>query len=490
MFERYTEKARRVIFFARYEASQFGSPYIETEHLLLGLLREDKALSRRLLPGRSQEWIRGQIEAHTTMREKVSTSVDLPLSNEGKRVLVYAAEEAERLSHRHIGTEHLLLGLLREEKSFAAQLLQESGVRLGAARETISKFDPVASAEKIDSTLGSFAVSLTQRAQDGELRRFVDREKEMESLFLVLGRSTKNSAALVGEPGVGRRSIAEGLAQRMAAGAVPAFLSEKSLIEFDIARLASMSRVSNEAFVKRVAASIPLATKSVLLMEDLARIMAAGQSALASDAIEILKQLFLDGRIQCITTATAQQWEKVLANFGWVERCFRRIDVEPMSQAAAMEVLSSAKERYEKFHGVLYTADAVQHAVLYSSIHIKDRHLPDKALDLLDEAAAYVNTRTRLPEEVLEMRKKIRAIIAQMENCIANHEFEKARYYSDEERKHRTQLEQLLKKHKLTEGSAIEVTRSEIEEVLSRWTGIPVSKIREAGTGAANPGEL
>jgi len=224
-------------------------------------------------------------------------------------------------------------------------------------------------------------------------------------------------------------------------------------------------------------------------MEDLARIMAAGQSALATDAIEILKQLFLDGRIQCITTATAQQWERALANFGWVERCFRRIDVEPMSQAAAMEVLSSAKERYEKFHGVLYTADAVQHAVLYSSLHIKDRHLPDKALDLLDEAAAYVNTRTRLPEEVLEMRKKIRAIIAQMENCIANHEFEKARYYSDEERKHRTQLEQLLKKHNLAEGSAIEVTRSEIEDVLSRWTGIPVSKIRETGTSAANPGE-
>lgn len=482
MFERYTEKARRVIFFARYEASQFGSPYIETEHLLLGLLREDKALSRRLLPNTSPAEIRAQIEARTTIREKVSTSVDLPLSNECKRALTYAAEEAERLSHRHIGTEHLLLGLLREEKSFAAQLLQDSGVRLEAARETISKFDPVVSAEKIDSSLGSFTVSLTQRAQDGELRAFVDREKEMESLFLVLGRSDKNSAVLVGESGVGKRSIVEGLAQRMVAGNVPAFLSEKSLLEIDIARFADARRALNEVFLKQLAESFLHAKKSVLLLEDLANMMAAGQRALATGVIDILKQLLLNAGIQCITTAAPQQWEKALANYNWLDRCFRRIDVEPMSHAAAMEVLSSAKERYEKFHGVVYAADALQHAVLYSSVHVKDRYLPDKALDLLDEAGAYVNTHSSLPEEVVELRKRIRFIIERMQSSITNHEFEKARFYSDEERKERTQLELLLKKHNLAEGRAIEVTRAHIEEVLARWTGIPVSKIRESGT--------
>jgi ATP-dependent Clp protease ATP-binding subunit ClpC len=489
MFERYTEKARRVIFFARYEASQLGSPYIETEHLLLGLLREDKALSRRLLPGTTPQWIRGQIEAKTTIREKVSTSVDLPISNECKRVLTYAAEEAEKLSHKHIGTEHLLLGLLREEKTLAAELLQEAGVRLEAARETISKFEPVVSAEKVDSGLGSLTVSLTQQAHDGELRPFVGREKEMESLILVLGRSGKNSAVLVGEPGVGKRSIAEGLAQRMVAGNVPAFLSEKSLVEVDVARLVIGHTVSSAAFLKQLAESLPHAKKSVLLMEDLARIMAAGQSAAASDVIDILKLLLLEGRAQCIATATPQQWEKALANYNWLDRCFRRIDVEPMTQAAAMEVLSSVKERYEKFHVVVYAADALQHAVLYSSIYVKDRHLPDKALDLLDEAAAYVNARARLPEDVVELRKRIRFIIERMQSSIARHEFEKARFYSDEERKERTALESLLKQHNLTEGSPFEVTRSDIEEVLSRWTGIPVSKIRESGAGATSASE-
>jgi ATP-dependent Clp protease ATP-binding subunit ClpC len=488
MFERYTEKARRVIFFARYEASQFGCPYIETEHLLLGILREDKALSRRLLPGMSHESIRSKVESLTTKGEKVSTSVDLPLSNECKCVLAYAAEEAERLGHKHIGTEHLLLGLLREEKSLAAQLLGESGLRLESARETIKKSDPVASGERVDSTLGSSIVSLTQRAQDGDLRPFVDREKEMESLFLVLGRSSKNNAVLVGEPGVGKRSIAEGLAQRMATGGVPAFLSEKSLFEVDIARLAAR-RGSNEGFLKQLAQSLPQATKSVLLMEDLAGILAAGHSVLVTDVIEIVKPLLLGGSIQCVAIATPELWEKALTNYSWLDRCFRRIDVEPMSQAATMEVLLSAKERYEKFHVVVYTADALQYAVLYSSIHIKDRHLPDKALDLLDEAAAYVNTRWRLPEEVVELRKRIRFIIERMQNSIANHEFEKARFYSDEERKERAQLQELLKKHNLTEGSAIGVTRSDIEEVLSRWTGIPVSKIRESGTSAANTAE-
>lgn len=489
MFELYTEKARRVIFFARYEASQFGSPYIETEHLLLGFLREDKALSHRLVPGKSHETIRVQVEARTIVREKVSTSVDLPLSNECKRVLAYAAEEAERLSHRHIGTEHLLLGLLREEKSFAAELLQASGLRLEVAREKIKALGPAAGGGKIESTLGSFTVSLTQQAHEGELRPMVNREKEMENLFLVLGRSDKNSAALVGEPGVGKRSLAVGLAQRMAAGNVPAFLSEKSLLEVDIARLAPGHRVLNEVSRKQVADVFPPAKKAVLLLEDLVSLMAAPQTAVAVEVIEIVKPLLLDGRIQCITMATPQQWEKALANCGWLDGCLRRIDVEPMSPAAATEVLLNAKERYEKFHGVVYTVDALEHAVLYSSIHVKDRHLPDKALDLLDEAAAYVNAQSRLPDEVMDLRKKIHLIITRMENSIANHEFEKARFYSDEERKERRQLEELLKKHNLTEGTALEVTRSDIEEVLSRWTGIPVSKIREGEPGTANAAE-
>ena len=480
MFERYTEKARRVIFFARYEASQFGCPYIDTEHLLLGLLREDKVLAQRLLRGKNQgAWIRSQIEAKTTIREKIATSVDLPLSNECKRVLTYAAEEADKLAHKHIGTEHLLLGLLREENSFAAELLQECGVQLSAAREEIIRLNRQADKEQTAQAPSRFSINLGQQAAQGRLRPFVGREKEMEELVLALGRSTKNNAALVGEPGVGRRSLVEGLAQRMAQGNVPAFLTEKALVQLDLAGLA---RGSREQFLEQLTHALPEDQQAILFMEDLFSLLAADSAAGSENVSEALKPLLLDDRIQCISNATLREWNRALERCTWLDRCFRRIDVEPMSHAAAMEVLSSAKERYEKFHGVVYAADALQHAVLYSSVYVKDRHLPDKALDLLDEAAAYVNTRSRLPEEVMEVRKRIRFIIERMQNAIANHEFEKARFCSDEERKQRTELQELLKKHNLTEGSALEVTRSDIEEVLSRWTGISASKIRESGT--------
>src|SRR5207245_473850 len=211
MFERYTEKARRVIFFARYEASQFGSPYIETEHLLLGLLREDKALTNRFLRSHASiESIRKQIEGRTTIREKVSTSVDIPLSQECKRVLAYAAEEAERLSHKHIGTEHLLLGLLREDKSSAAEILHERGLRLPVLREELSRAPSEKTASKEGSFLSEFGRDLTQAATDNQLGPLIGRQSEVERLVQILCRLNKNNPLLVGEPGIGKTAIAEG----------------------------------------------------------------------------------------------------------------------------------------------------------------------------------------------------------------------------------------------------------------------------------------
>jgi ATP-dependent Clp protease ATP-binding subunit ClpC len=476
MFERYTEKARRVIFFARYEAAQFGNPYIETEHLLLGLLREDKALTHRFLAKTPAEAIRQQIEAATTIREKVSTSVDLPLSNESKRVLAYAAEEAERLANRHIGTEHLLLGLLREEKAFGAQILNERGVRLSAVREQLAKApgEPgVAPSAQGTSSVSRFSANITQKASAGELRPFVGREKELESLERVLGRSTKNNAVLVGEPGVGKRAIVEGLAWRISDGNVPSFLAAKAIVELDIAAIVKHQRALGGP-------AHPVEPNTIFFMNELHSLLAGEPGADEADGSVALKTALLGGKIQCICSATPEEYLHARKKHRWLDRCFRMIDVPPMSEAEALAVLVSAKAHLENFHAVTYTDDALRHAVHYSSVYIKDRQLPDKALDLTDEAAAYVNARpVHWPEEVIEVRKRIKLIVRQMENCIANHEFEKARLYSDEERKERDNLRELLKKHNIDEAASSRVTREDVEEVLSRWTGIPVKTIRE-----------
>src|SRR5450755_3935280 len=239
MFERCTEKARRVISFARYAASQSGSPNIETEHLLLGLLREDQALltNRFLRSDASVEFIRKQIEGHTAIREKISTSVDLPLSIECKRVLAYAAEEAERLSHKHIGTEHLLLGLLREEKCFAAEILHERGLRLSTIREELARTSQEKAApqrgQRESSLLSEFSRDLTQSAMDSQLDPLVGRDGEVERVVQILCRRTKNNPVLIGEPGVGKTAIVEGLAQRIADGEVPSFLADKRILALD-----------------------------------------------------------------------------------------------------------------------------------------------------------------------------------------------------------------------------------------------------------------
>ncbi|HVH88132.1 MAG TPA: ATP-dependent Clp protease ATP-binding subunit, partial [Terriglobales bacterium] len=489
MFERYTEKARRVIFFARYEASQFGSPYIETEHLLLGLLREDKALTNRFLRSHaSVESIRKQIEGHTTIREKVSTSVDLPLSNECKRVLAYAAEEAERLSHKHIGTEHLLLGLLREEKCFAAEILHERGLRLSAIREELArstqeKAQPQRSRES--SLLSEFSRDLTQAAMDNQLDPLVGREGEVERVVQILCRRTKNNPVLIGEPGVGKTAIVEGLAQRIADGDVPLFLAEKRILALDLSLIVPGTKYRGqfEERLKTIMKELMENQNAIIFIDELHTLVGAGSAEGSLDAANILKPALSRGEIQCIGATTPGEYRKSIEKDRSLERRFQSVKVPPPTETDAVKIINGIKERYEKFHAVKYTEEAIEFSVSHSNRYIPDRFLPDKAIDLIDEAGARVKLRqTSLPDEITDVQKRIKFIVHRMENAIASHEFEKARFYSDEERKERENLRGLREKYHLDESSTGVVTREDIEDVVSRWTGVPITSIKEEET--------
>jgi ATP-dependent Clp protease ATP-binding subunit ClpC len=486
MFERYTEKARRVIFFARYEASQFGSPYIETEHLLLGLLREDKALTNRFLRSHaSVESIRKQIEGHTTIREKVSTSVDLPLSNECKRVLAYAAEEAERLSHKHIGTEHLLLGLLREEKCFAAEILHERGLRLSTIREELARTSQEKAQpqrQRESSLLSEFSRDLTQAAMDTQLDPLVGRDGELERVIQILCRRTKNNPVLIGEPGVGKTAIVEGLAQRISDGDVPPFLADKRILSLDLSLIVAGTKYRGqfEERLKTIMKELMESQNSIVFIDELHTLVGAGSAEGSLDAANILKPALSRGEIQCIGATTPGEYRKSVEKDRSLERRFQSVKVPAPNEEEAVQVIQGVRERYEKFHAVSYTDEALRYSVYLSNRYIPDRFLPDKAIDLIDEAGARVKLRqATVPEEVGEVQKRVKFITHRMETAIANHEFEKARFYSEEERKEKENLRTLRERYKLDDASTGIVSREDIEEVVSRWTGIGVTSIKE-----------
>jgi len=489
MFERYTEKARRVIFFARYEASQFGSANIETEHLLLGLLREDKALTNRFLRSHaSVETIRKQVEGRTPIREKVSTSVDLPLSQECKRVLTSAAEEAERLTHKYIGTEHLLLGLLREDKCLAAEILHERGLRLSALREELSRSQNEKAASprpKEASLLTEFSRDLTQSAVEGQLDPLIGRENEVERVIQILCRRTKNNPVLIGEPGVGKTAIVEGLAQRIADGDVPSFLSEKRILALDLSLIVAGTKYRGqfEERLKTIMKELMEAQNAIIFIDELHTLVGAGSAEGSLDAANILKPALSRGEIQCIGATVPAEYRKSIEKDRSLERRFQAVKVPPPNEAEAVKILAGIKERYEKFHAVTYTDEALSSAVYLSHRYISDRFLPDKAIDLIDEAGARVKLRqSSLPPEMNEVQKRIKFVVHRMENAIATHEFEKARFYSDEERKERENLRLLREKYNIDETTMGAVAREDIEEVVARWTGVPVTSIKEEET--------
>src|SRR3982074_1306074 len=485
MFERYTEKARRVIFFARYEASQFGAPAIEPEHLLLGLMREDKTLTGRFFP-RAQitiESIRREIEGRTLLRERIPTSVELPLAPETKRVLHYSHEESDRLQHRHIGTEHLLLGLLREERSMAAQILFERGLRLAAVRDEIARQTGADARNRKDIPhLLEFSRDLTEDASNDKLDPLIGREAEIERVVQILCRRTKNNPVLIGEPGVGKTAIVEGLAQRIVRGEVPSFLENKRIISLDLSLIVAgtKSRGQFEERLKQIMRELVENPQYIVFIDELHTLVGAGSAEGSLDAANILKPALSRGEIQCIGPTTPAEFRKSIEKDRSLERRFQAVKVPPPNEEDATKILFGIKDRYEKFHAVSYTDESIEAAVYTSSRYIPDRFLPDKAIDLIDEPGARVKLRqTTLPSDLADIQKRIKYIVHRLENAIANHEFEKARFYFDEERKERENMRQLHEKYNLDESSAGVVTKDDIEDVVARWTGVPMTSIKE-----------
>ncbi len=487
MFEKYTEKARRVIFFARYEASQFGSPSIETEHLLLGLIREDKNLTNRFFPkaNASIDSIRKEIEGRTMIREKVSTSVDLPFSDESKRALNAAAEESERLSHKHIGTEHMLLGLLREEKSVAAEILRERGLRLGMVREELSRGASEKHAQnrsKEPLSLVEFSRDLTEAAVNDSLDPLIGRDTEIERMIQILCRRTKNNPVLIGEPGVGKTAIVEGLAQRIVNGKVPPQLLDKRILALDISLIVAGTKYRGqfEERLKTIMKELVENRNLIVFIDELHTLVGAGSAEGSLDAANILKPALSRGEIQCIGSTTPYEYRRSIEKDRSLERRFQAIKVIPPTEAESVRILQGIKEKYESFHQLKYTDEALESSVYLSNRYISDRFLPDKAIDLIDEAGARVKLRaTAVPEEMINVQRRIRVIDGRIENAISAQEFEKAARYRLEEDLEQENLQIIKERWKLKTNVPLKVTRNDIEEVIAKWTGIPMSSLHE-----------
>ena len=488
MFERYTERARRVLFFARYEASQLGSISIETEHLLLGLIREGKGLTSRLFSRShiSLESIRKEIEGRTIFREKVSTSVEIPFSTETKRVLQQASEEADRLLHNYIGTEHLLLGLLREDRSVASSILSEKGMRLNSVREDIVQLlneKTTLSRVKETPLLAEFSRDLSDLAMKNELDPLVGRTVELERMQQVLCRRTKNNAVLIGEPGVGKTAIVEGLAQRVACGDVPHFLADKKLLALDISLIVAGTKYRGqfEERLKAIMKELAESPNIIVFIDELHTLVGAGSAEGSLDAANILKPALSRGEIRCIGATTPAEYRKYIEKDRSLERRFQAVAVEPPTESETLQILDGVKDRYETFHHVKYTAEAMHAAVFQSSRYITDRFLPDKAIDLVDEAGARAKLREAgCSEEFSEINKSIRVAVEQMENATAQKDYERAQFFREQEALARENLQFVREKFDVNSGThSVKVEKSDIDEVVSKWTGVPATALNQ-----------
>ncbi len=419
-------------------------------------------------------------------REKVSTSVEIPFSAETKRVLQFAAEEADRLLHNYIGTEHLLLGILREERSVAATILMEKGMRLNTVREDIvALLNEKTTLTRVKETplLAEFSRDLTEAAMKNQLDPLVGRHIEIERVQQVLCRRTKNNAVLIGEPGVGKTAIVEGLAQKVVYGDVPHFLADKRLLALDISLIVAGTKYRGQ-FEERLKAIMKELTENpniIVFIDELHTLVGAGSAEGSLDAANILKPALSRGEIRCIGATTPSEYRKYIEKDRSLERRFQAIKVDPPNERETIEVLMGVKDRYESFHHVEYTTEAIEAAVYQSSRYITDRFLPDKAIDLVDEAGARAKLREAgYSEEFGEINRSIRVAVEAMETAVSEKNFEKAQFFREQEVQARENLQFVREKFDVKSSARrVVVGKGEIDEVVSKWTGVPLTSINQ-----------
>ena len=496
MWEPFTERARRSIVLAQEEAQRLGNNYIGTEHILLGIISEGESLAAKVLEtlGVNLAKVRQEVEA-IVGRGGQTVQQEMVFTPRAKRVIELAFEEARQLNHNYIGTEHLLLGLIREGEGVAARVLTNLGVDPAKVRvQTTSLLgaegQPVAPKGKSKTpTLDAYGRDLTTLARDNKLDPVIGRANEIERVIQILARRTKNNPALIGEPGVGKTAIAEGLAQRVIKGEVPEPLRERRVITLDLAGLVAGTKYRGEfeERMKRVMDEIRAAAGEIILfIDELHTLVGAGAAEGAIDASNIIKPALARGELQCIGATTLNEFRKHIEKDSALERRFQPVMVGEPSVDETVEILKGLRDRYEAHHKVTITDEALVAAAKLSDRYISDRFLPDKAVDLIDEASSRVRLQATLPPpEVREVENQIRKVKAEKEAVVKSQEFEKAAAIRDREEKLRLEkqrLEQEWQERKLQADKVIRVTEVDIAYIVSSWTRIPVDKLSQAET--------
>ncbi len=490
MFERYTEKARRVIFFARYEANQFGASQIEAEHVLLGLLREDKNLTHRFFhrSHANVESIRKEIEGRAVWRDRIREQIDIPLSGEAKRVLAFAAEESERLGNRHIGTEHLLLGLMREENSVAAEILYERGLRLSDIRQDLMRqvnMERNTHHRKEAPHLFEFCRDLTAAALDGTLDPLVGRDEETERVVQILCRRTKNNPVLIGEPGVGKTAIVEGLAQRIINCEVPSFLIDKRILGLDLSLVVAGTKYRGqfEERMKFIMRELMENPHYVVFIDEIHTLIGAGSAEGSLDAANILKPALTRGEIQCIGATTPAEFRRSIERDRSLERRFQAVKVPAPDDAETIHILDGIRDRYESYHNVRYTDEAIRAAVYQSSRYLTERFQPDKAIDVIDEAGARVKLRAQRESGYVPPPPRWQQPVDRRSEARETRDYGYRGDYRDRDRIYSSSRRppQYYEPPDFENVVAV-VEKDDVEDVIARWTGIPVVALREEET--------